>query len=92
MMSEAAARNFDVPSEVRNKVREYLVSQLAVEPDFPDSARLVQDLGMDSLEIVALQAWIEEEFIQPWGDFRHLHTVEGAFRIACGLEPQEGQP
>ncbi|MBR1794441.1 MAG: acyl carrier protein [Bacteroidales bacterium] len=64
-------------NEINEKVDAFLVDELEIEPDkISDDARLKEDLGIDSLEVVDVIVLVEEEFgfkMRP-EQFRDLKT------------------
>ena len=64
-------------NEINEKVDAFLVDDLEIEPDkISDDARLKEDLGIDSLEVVDVIVLVEEEFgfkMRP-EQFRDLKT------------------
>lgn len=64
-------------NEIYEKVDAFLVDELEIEPDkISDDARLKEDLGIDSLEVVDVIVLVEEEFgfkMRP-EQFRDLKT------------------
>ena len=64
-------------NEINAKVDAFLVDELEIEPDkISDDARLKEDLGIDSLEVVDVIVLVEEEFgfkMRP-EQFRDLKT------------------
>ncbi|MBQ3438685.1 MAG: acyl carrier protein [Bacteroidales bacterium] len=64
-------------NEINEKVDAFLVDELEIEPDkITDDARLKEDLGIDSLEVVDVIVLVEEEFgfkMRP-EQFRDLKT------------------
>ena len=62
---------------INEKVDAFLVDELEIEPDkISDDARLKEDLGIDSLEVVDVIVLVEEEFgfkMRP-EQFRDLKT------------------
>ena len=65
--------------EIKDKVSRFLVEELEIEEEkIQDDARLKEDLGIDSLEVVDVVVLVDEEFgfkMKP-EDFRELKTVE----------------
>ena len=64
-------------NEINEKVDAFLVDELEIEPDkISDDARLKEDLGINSLEVVDVIVLVEEEFgfkMRP-EQFRDLKT------------------
>lgn len=64
-------------NEINEKVDAFLVDELEIEPDkISNDARLKEDLGIDSLEVVDVIVLVEEEFgfkMRP-EQFRDLKT------------------
>lgn len=49
--------------DIQDKVTAFLVDELEIEPDkIADDARLKDDLGIDSLEVVDVVVLVEQEF------------------------------
>ena len=65
--------------EIKDKVTTFLVDELEIDPSrIEDEARLKEDMGIDSLEVVDVIVLVEEEFgfkMKP-EDFRQLKTLE----------------
>ena len=63
--------------EIKEKVNAFLVDELEIEEDrIREDARLKEDLGIDSLEVVDVIVLVEEEFgfkMRP-EQFRELRT------------------
>ena len=75
-------------TEIQEKVRAFLIDELEIEPEkiLPE-ARLKEDMGIDSLEIVDVIVLVDEEFgfkMKP-EDFKQLATY-GQF---CGFIAQK---
>lgn len=64
-------------NEINAKVDAFLVDELEIDPEkISDDARLKEDLGIDSLEVVDVIVLVEEEFgfkMRP-EQFRELKT------------------
>jgi len=61
------------------RVKEILVSELGLRPEaVTRSARIIEDLGADSLDVVELGIYLEEEFglAIPDEELMKLRTVE----------------
>ena len=68
-------------NEIQEKVNAFLVDELEIDPSkIADDARLKEDLGIDSLEVVDVIVLVEQEFgfkmsredfkdIRTYGDF-----------------------
>lgn len=65
--------------EIKEKVTTFLVEELEIEETkIQDEARLKEDLGIDSLEVVDVVVMVEEEFgfkMKP-EDFKQIHTLD----------------
>ena len=65
--------------EIKEKVTAFLVDELEIdESKIQDDARLKEDMGIDSLEVVDVVVLVEEEFgykMKP-EDFKTLQTLE----------------
>ncbi len=65
--------------QIEEKVRDFLVEELEIEEDkICGDARLKEDLGIDSLEVVDVVVLVEEEFgfkMTP-EDFKDLITLD----------------
>ena len=65
--------------EIKEKVTAFLVDELEIEESkIQDDARLKEDMGIDSLEVVDVVVLVEEEFgykMKP-EDFKTLQTLE----------------
>ena len=66
-------------NEIQEKVNAFLVDELEIdESKIEDDARLKEDLGIDSLEVVDVIVLVEEEFgfKMQREDFKELKTLE----------------
>lgn len=65
--------------EIKEKVTTFLVEELEIdESKIQDQARLKEDLGIDSLEVVDVVVLVEEEFgfkMKP-EDFKQIQTLD----------------
>ena len=65
--------------EINEKVKNFLVEDLEIEEEKIESgARLKEDLGIDSLEVVDVVVLVEDQFgykMKP-EDFKELHTLD----------------
>lgn len=65
--------------EIKEKVTTFLVDELEIEESkIADNARLKEDLGIDSLEVVDVVVLVEDSFgykMKP-EDFKELKTLE----------------
>ena len=65
--------------EIKEKVTAFLVDELEIdESKIQDDARLKEDMGIDSLEVVDVVVLVEEEFgfkLKP-EDFKTLQTLD----------------
>jgi acyl carrier protein len=65
--------------EIKEKVTTFLVDELEIEESkIADGARLKEDLGIDSLEVVDVVVLVEDSFgykMKP-EDFKELKTLE----------------
>jgi len=65
--------------EIKEKVQAFLVDEMEIEPSkIADDARLKEDMGIDSLEVVDIVVLVEQEFgfkIKP-EDFKDLKTYD----------------
>ena len=65
--------------EINEKVKNFLVEDLEIEEDkIEGGARLKEDLGIDSLEVVDVVVLVEDQFgykMKP-EDFKELHTLD----------------
>ena len=78
-------------SSVAEKVKEIVVNQLGVQPDQVNpEAKVIEDLGADSLDQVELVMALEEEFGAdiPDEDAEKLTTVGDAIRYVEGHNQQ----
>jgi acyl carrier protein len=77
-------------SDIRERVRKVVTHHLGVEPGrVTDNARLVEDLGADSLDEVELIMALEEEFdvIIPDTSAEHIETVGDVVKLVEGCKP-----
>ncbi|MBU1056490.1 MAG: AMP-binding protein [Proteobacteria bacterium] len=72
-----------VPSETKKIVTKYLNDITGIS-SINDNDRLSNDLGLDSLKIVELMGWIENEFGFTIDDVGALKTVGDCYLAACG--------
>lgn len=65
--------------EINEKVKNFLVEDLEIEEEkIEGGARLKEDLGIDSLEVVDVVVLVEDQFgykMKP-EDFKELHTMD----------------
>ena len=66
-------------AQIREKVTEFLIEELEIEEDkiYPE-ARLMEDMGIDSLEVVDIVVLVEQNFgfkMKP-EDFKVVKTFE----------------
>ena len=65
--------------EINEKVKSFLVEDLEIEEEkIEGGARLKEDLGIDSLEVVDVVVLVEDQFgykMKP-EDFKELHTLD----------------
>ncbi len=65
--------------EIKEKVQAFLVDEMEIEPSkIADDARLKEDMGIDSLEVVDIVVLVEQEFgfkMKP-EDFKDLKTYD----------------
>ena len=65
--------------EINEKVKNFLVQDLEIEEEkIEGGARLKEDLGIDSLEVVDVVVLVEDQFgykMKP-EDFKELHTLD----------------
>ena len=65
--------------QIKEKVTTFLVEELEIEESkIQDQARLKEDLGIDSLEVVDVVVLVEEEFgfrMKP-EDFKQIQTLD----------------
>ncbi len=65
--------------EINEKVKNFLVEDLEIEEEkIEGGARLKEDLGIDSLEVVDVVVLVEDQFgykMKP-EDFKELHTLD----------------
>ena len=65
--------------EIKEKVTTFLVEELEIdESKIQDQARLKEDLGIDSLEVVDVVVLVEEQFgfkMKP-EDFKQIRTLD----------------
>ena len=65
--------------EIKEKVKELMVEEMEIEPaKIADEARLKEDMGIDSLEVVDIIVLVEQEFgfkMKP-EDFKDFKTFE----------------
>lgn len=63
--------------EISDKLKNYLVDEMEIDPAIiTDDARMKEDMGIDSLEVVDIVVFVEQEFgfkMKP-EDFKDLHT------------------
>ena len=66
-------------NEIKYKVRTFLIDEMEIEPGkIADDARLKEDMGIDSLEVVDIVVLVDQEFgfkMKP-EDFKDLKTFE----------------
>ncbi len=66
-------------NEIKEKVRSFLIDEMEIEPEkISDEARLKEDMGIDSLEVVDIVVLVEQEFgfkMKP-EDFKDLKTFD----------------
>ena len=66
-------------NEIKDKVRTFLIEEMEIEPDkIADEARLKEDMGIDSLEVVDIVVLVDQEFgfkMKP-EDFKDLKTFD----------------
>ncbi len=64
--------------EIQGKVKNFLVEELEIDEDrISGDARLKEDMGIDSLEVVDVVVMVDQEFgfkMKP-EDFKQLHTM-----------------
>ena len=71
-------------SDIEAKIKEIIVEQLSVNADdVQPSAKFIEDLGADSLDLVELVMALEEEFDLdiPDEDAETISTVETAIKL-----------
>ena len=73
-----------VSPAVRQQVQEFL-AELTGVASFADDARLAQDLGMDSLDLMEMVNWLQEEFGCSPASVHTLHTAGDVMLAASGL-------
>ncbi|MHC4713253.1 MAG: MFS transporter, partial [Planctomycetota bacterium] len=78
-----------VPEAVRAKVTGYLV-ELTGRASVEDGELLGRDLGLDSLSIVGLVAWLEGEFALRSVEVRSLRSVGDVMSAAAGQTVESG--
>ncbi len=65
--------------QIEEKVKAFLVEELEIDEDkIYGDARLKEDMGIDSLEVVDVVVLVEQEFgfkMKP-EDFKELHTLD----------------
>lgn len=66
-------------NEIKDKIKGFLIDEMEIDPEkiLPD-ARLKEDLGIDSLEVVDIIVLVEKEFgfkMKP-EDFKELKTFD----------------
>lgn len=65
--------------QIEDKVKEFLVEELEIDEDkIHGDARLKEDMGIDSLEVVDVVVLVEQEFgfkMKP-EDFKNLPTLD----------------
>ena len=66
-------------NEIKDKVRTFLIEEMEIEPDkIADEARLQEDMGIDSLEVVDIVVLVDQAFgfkMKP-EDFKDLKTFD----------------
>ena len=66
-------------NEIKEKVRSFFIDEMEIEPEkITDEARLKEDMGIDSLEVVDIVVLVEQEFgfkMKP-EDFKDLKTFD----------------
>ncbi|MBU3950226.1 MAG: AMP-binding protein [Proteobacteria bacterium] len=72
-----------VPSETKKIVAGYLTNMTGISK-INDNDRLSHELGIDSLKMVELMGWIENEFGFPIDDVGALKTAGDCYLAACG--------
>ncbi|MBR0458829.1 MAG: AMP-binding protein [Victivallales bacterium] len=85
----------DVPNEIRDRVYAKL-HELTPKKTIVDTYTLGTDLGLDSLMVADLQAWIQDEFGQSVNSVESLRTVGSVLKAAIGqtasIEPLQPIP
>lgn len=65
--------------EIKEKVKAFLIDEMEIDPEkIVDDARLKEDMGIDSLEVVDIVVLVEQEFdfkMKP-EDFKNLVTFD----------------
>ena len=66
-------------NEIKDKIKGFLVDEMEIDPgNIAPEARLKEDLGIDSLEVVDIIVLVEQEFgfkMKP-EDFKELKTFD----------------
>lgn len=66
-------------NEIKDKIKGFLVDEMEIDPEkIAPEARLKEDLGIDSLEVVDIIVLVEQEFgfkMKP-EDFKELKTFD----------------
>jgi acyl-CoA synthetase (AMP-forming)/AMP-acid ligase II/1-acyl-sn-glycerol-3-phosphate acyltransferase/acyl carrier protein len=83
-IDKAVARDLsNVPETTKTLVLKRIQEISGIE-NLTERDRLAQDIGMDSLSIMELATWVEEEFGVPVEDLDSLQTVGDLVLAACG--------
>lgn len=82
---QAIARDLaNVPESIKIQVITY-IQEINGIATVTENDRLAQDIGMDSLSLMELAAWLEEEFGMPVEDLESIKTVGDLVLAACGM-------
>jgi acyl carrier protein len=82
-------------ADIEVRVRQILTERLGLSPEaLSAEARLVEDLGMDSLDAVELSIAMERQFKITLSDdqMARLKTVGDVMLVVQGLVAESGQP
>ena len=72
-----------VPEATRKLIIEYFKKLTGIS-EIRIKDRLAGDLGIDSLSMIEVMVWLENEFGMPQEDMEALHTVGDCLLAACG--------
>jgi len=72
-----------IPESIRTQVILHLQEMNGID-SIAESDRLALDIGMDSLSLMELAVWIEQEFGMPVEDLESIRTVGDVILAACG--------
>ncbi|HER62412.1 MAG TPA: MFS transporter, partial [Desulfobacteraceae bacterium] len=73
----------NVPESIKTQVKDHL-QEVNKIPAVAMEDKLAGDIGMDSLALMELAAWLEKEFGMPIEDLESIRTVGDVALAACG--------